>query len=87
MKIKRRKTTNLKSQLWITIKLAIPTALILSAGIMLALKFTQISEVNINSTISVLDKSIQTESDMVSAFIQYAGNTQSGDLRLATGRI
>ena len=87
MKFKRRKTTNLKSQLWITIKLAIPTAMILSAGILLALKFTQISEVNIGSTISVLDKSIQTESDMVSAFIQYAGNSNRGGLRLATGRI
>lgn len=87
MKIKRKRTTNLKSQSWITIKLTIPTALILSAGILLALKFTQISEVNIKNTISVLDKSIQTESDMVSAFIQYAGNTRSGDLRLATGRI
>lgn len=87
MKVKRKKTTDLKSQSWITIKLAIPTALILSAGILLAFKFTQISEVNINNSISVLDKSIQTESDMVSAFIQFAGTTQRGGLRLATGRI
>lgn len=88
MTIKRKtKMTNLKRQSWIIIKLTIPTSLILLVGILVAYRFTQISELNIKDTITVLDKSIQTESDMVSAFLQFTGNTRSGGLRLATDRI
>jgi len=87
LKTRKKKMINLKRQLWIIIKLTIPTALILSGGILVAFRYTQISELNIKETILVLDKSIQTESDMVSAFLQFSGNSRSGDLRLATDRI
>lgn len=88
MKIKRKtRITNLKGQLWIIIRITIPTVLILCGGILIAFKYTKISELNINDTISVLDQSIQTESDMVSAFLEFAGKSHRGGLRLATHRI
>jgi hypothetical protein len=86
---KKRKIrlTDFRRQSWIIVKLTIPTALILLGGILVAFKYTQISEANMKDAVSVLDNSIQTESDMVSAFIQFSANSRKGNIRLATGRI
>ncbi len=87
MAIKRKKTTDLKRQLWLTIKLTVPTIFILIICLLVALEYTEKSEIKIKEAIAVLDKSIQTESDMVSAFIKYAGTYRSGNIRLATRKI
>lgn len=84
---RKQKVTNLKRQSWIMLRITIPTALILVVGIMVAIKYTRMSESNISNTINILDKSIQTESDMVSAFLQYAGGYRGNGIRLATGKI
>jgi|GEM_PF-1584106 len=84
---KRKKTTNIKRQLWITLKMTLPTIFLLVICIVTTLHFTKESETGIKNSITVLENSIQTESDMVSAFIKFAGARRSGNLRLATWKI